>query len=57
MLSALVRRDPPGTDGMSDQEAACRRGNALREGTHLPAGKVCGQDPQAILLGKMDDGG
>ena len=54
VLSAVVRRDPPGTDGVSDQEAAGRGGNALREGTHLPAGEVCGQDPQETLLGKTD---
>lgn len=54
MFSALVRRNSPGTDGVSDQEAAGRGGNTLREGTHLPAGKVCGQDPQETLLGKTD---
>lgn len=54
MFSAVVLRDSPGTDYVSDQEAAGRGGNALWEGTYLPAGKVCGQDPQETLLGKTD---
>ncbi len=54
MFSAVVRRNSTGTDGVPDQEAAGRGGNALREGTHLPAGQVCGQDPQETLLGKTD---
>lgn len=53
MLPAVVRRDPPGTDGVSDQEATRRGRNALRERTHLPSGKVCGQDPQEALFGKI----
>lgn len=56
MLPAMVRRDPPRTDGVSDQEATCRGRNTLRERTHLPSGKVCGQDPQEALFGKMDRG-
>lgn len=52
VFSALVRRHSPGTDGVSDQEAASRGGDAMREGTHLPAGEVRGQDPQEALLGK-----
>lgn len=51
VLSAVVRRDPPGTDGVSDQEAAGSGGNTLWQGAHLPAGKVCGQDPKETLLG------
>lgn len=54
VLSAVVRRDSPGPDGVPDQEAAGGGGNALREGTHLPAGEVRGQDPQETLLGKTD---
>lgn len=54
MLPAVVRRDPPRPDGVSDQEATCRGRNPLREGTHLPPGEVCGQDPQEALFGKMD---
>lgn len=56
MLPAMVRCDPPRTDGVSDQEATGSGRNALREGTHLPSGKVCGQDPQEALFGKMDTG-
>lgn len=56
MFPAVVRGDPPGTDGVSDQEAASRWGDTLREGTHLPAGKVCGQNPQETLLGKEIQG-
>lgn len=52
MFSAVVRSDSPGTDGVSDQEASGGGGNALREGSHLPAGEVRGQDPQEALLGK-----
>lgn len=52
VLPAVVRRDSPGADGVSDQEAAGRGGNAVREGTHLPAGEVRGQDAQETLLGK-----
>lgn len=52
VFQALVCRDSSGTDGMPDQEAACRGGDPLREGTHLPAGQVCGQDPQETLLGE-----
>lgn len=54
VFSAVVRRDSPGTDGVSDQETASSGGNALREGTHLLAGEVCGQDPKETLLGKKD---
>lgn len=54
MFSTVVRRDSPGADGVSDQETAGGGGNAVREGTHLPAGKVCGQDPKETLLGKKD---
>lgn len=54
MFAAVVRSDSPGTDGVPDQEAAHSGGNALWEGSHLPAGKVRGQDPQEALLGKRD---
>lgn len=56
MLPAMVRCDSPRTDGVSDQEATGSGGNALREGTHLPSGKVCGQDPQEALFGKLVTG-
>lgn len=52
VLAAVVRRHPPGPDGVPDQEAAGRGGDAVREGAHLPAGEVRGQDPQETLLGK-----
>lgn len=54
MFSALVRCDPSGTNGVSDQEAAGCGRNTLREGAHLPSGKVCGQDSQETLLGKIE---
>lgn len=56
MLSAMVRCDPPGTDGVSDQEAAVGGRNALWEGSNLPAGKMCGQDPKEALLRKLESG-
>ena len=56
MFSAVVRGDSPGTNGVSDQEAAGRGGDTLREGAHLPAGEVCGQNPQETLLGKEIEG-
>lgn len=56
VLSPLVRSDSQGTDGVPDQEAARSGGNTLREGTHLFAGEVCGQDPQETLLGKTAAG-
>lgn len=52
MFQALVCRDPPGTDGVPHQEAASRGGDPLREGAHLPAGQMCGQDPQETLFGE-----
>lgn len=52
MFPPLVRRDSPGTDGLSNQEASSSGGNAVREGPHLPAGKMCGQDPKEALFGK-----
>lgn len=54
VLPPVVRCDSPRTDGVSDQEASGRGGDAVREGTHLSAGEVCGQDTQETLLGKRD---
>lgn len=56
MLSAVVCSDSSGANGVSDQEAASCGGDALWEGAHLPAGKVCGQNPQETLLGKSIQG-
>lgn len=56
MFPSMVCCDPPRPDGVSDQKATGSGRNALREGTHLPSGKVCGQDPQEALFGKMDTG-
>lgn len=56
MLPAMVRCDSPRADGVSDQEAPCCGRNTLREGTYLPSGKVCGQDPQEALFGKIEPG-
>lgn len=52
MFPPVVLCDSPGTDGVSDQEASSGGGNPLREGAHLPSGKVCGQDPKEALFGK-----
>ena len=48
----LVRRGAPGPDGVPDQEAAGRGGNAMWEREDLPAGQVCGQNQEKILFGK-----
>ncbi len=40
--SSLVRRHQERTDGVSDQEASGRGGNAVWEGPDLSAGEVCG---------------
>lgn len=52
VLPPMVRCHSTGPDGLPDQEASRRGGDALREGTHLPAGEVRGQDAQEALLGK-----
>lgn len=52
MRPPVVRSDTPGADGVPDQEAARRGGHAVWQGSHLPPGQVCGQDPQETLLGK-----
>jgi len=50
--AAVVRGDAEGPDGVPHQEAARRGGHAVRQGPHLPAGEVHGQDPQEAVLGK-----
>lgn len=42
----------PRPNGVPDQEAACRGGDALWEGQNLPAGQMCGQNEEKILLSK-----
>lgn len=48
----LVRRGAPGPDGVSDQEAARRGRDTMWEREDLPAGQVCGQNQEKILLSK-----
>lgn len=53
VLTPLVCRGAPGTDGLPHQKAACRGGNPLWQGKDLPPREMRGQDQEEILLGEL----
>lgn len=53
VLTPLVRRGAPGTDGLPHQKAARRRGNPLWQREDLPPREMRGQNQEEVLLSKL----